>query len=681
MNGGAFEAVHKLKQLLLTTATNTSQCKSLLRHYAITKSLTNTKQLHANIISSGLLTSKDSIYITSLLTSTYAMCGHISYARQLFDELPHKTLKSFSSMIRMYTQCGLPFDALQLFVEMLGSGYVTPDKLTYPFVIKACGDLSWIRLGVVIHGLVVVNGFVCDVFVGNSLLAMYMNCGKKESARLFFNNMGERTVVSWNTMISGYVQNGNAKDALMVFKEMVDGGVEVDLVTLISVLPACGYLKDYEAAKLVHSLAEEKGLGSKLHVRNALVDVYVKCGRVDKARMIFDDTKVKDVVTWTTMINGVILNGDFGTALDLFPMMLLEGVKPNAFTLACLLSACVGSQHLKCGKGFHGWAMRHKLESDVNVETALIDMYAKCNCVHLSFRVFEKTSKKRQVPWNAILSGCVHNGLEREAVLLFTEMLSKAIGPNEATLKSLLPAYSTLANHQQAKNLHSYLIKSGFLTRVEVATGLVNIYSKCGNLDEAYLIFDGIPSSDKDIILWSVVIAGYGMHGHGKTALTLFNQMVQSGVAPNEVTFTSALHACSHAGLVDEGLSLFEFMLSIQKSIPKADHYTCMVDLLGRAGRLEEAYELIRTMPFQPNHAVWGALLGACVIHENVELGERAANWLFKLEPGNTGNYVLLGKIYSAVGRWKDAENIRYKMNQIGLIKSPSNSLVEVRNM
>ncbi|WOH05153.1 hypothetical protein DCAR_0624567 [Daucus carota subsp. sativus] len=681
MNGKAFEAVHKLKLLLLTTATNTAQCRSLLLHFAAVKSLTNTKQLHSKIIASGLLTSKDSFYISSLLTSTYASCGHVSYARHLFDKLPYPTSRLFSAMIRMYAKCGLAYDALQLFVEMLVSGYVLPDKLTYPFVIKACGDSSWIRLGVVLHGLAVVNGFDCDVFVGNSLLAMYMNCGKKERARRLFDKMGERRVVSWNTMISGYVQNGSAKEALLVFKEMVNGGVEVDLVTIISVLPACGYLKDYEAAKLVHLLADEKALGDKLHVRNALVDVYVKCGRVDEARKFFDDMNVRDVVTWTTMINGVILNGDFESALSLFPMMLLEGVKPNAFTLACLLSACVGSQHLKCGKGFHGWATRHKLESDVNVETALIDMYAKCNCVHLSFRVFGKTSKKRQVPWNAIISGCVRNGLEREAVVLFNEMLSKGIGPNEATLKCVLPAYSTLANLQQAKNIHSYLIKSRFLTRVEVATGLIDIYSKCGNLDDAYMIFDGIPLSDKDIFLWSVVIAGYGAHGHGKTALTLFNQMVQSGVAPNEVTFTSALHACSHAGLVDEGLCLFQFMLQIQHSIPKADHYTCIVDLLGRAGRLEEAHELIRTMPFQAEHAVWGALLGACVIHENVELGEIAANRLFKLEPGNTGNYVLLGKIYSAAGRWKDAENIRYNMNDIGLIKSPSNSLVEVRNM
>lgn len=584
-------------------------------------------------------------------------------------------------MIKMYTQSGLSYDALRLFVEMFVSDYPKPSKLTYPFVIKACGDLSLLKLGVLLHGLTVINGFDSGTFVGNSLLSMYMNCGEKEKARQVFDNMCERNVVSWNTMISGYFHSGSAKDALTVFKKMVDGGVEADCATVVSVLPACGYLKDLEVGKLVHSLVEDKGLGSELSVRNALIDMYAKCGKVDQARGIFDKMNDGDVVSWTTMINGLIVSGDFRGAIGLCPMMLFEGVKPNAFTLASLLSACVNSHYLKCGKCLHGWAMRHKLESDVNVETALIDMYAKCKSVILSFRVFRNTSKRRQVPWNAILSGCIHNGLEREAIELFNEMLLEAIGPNEATLKSLLPAYSTLADLQQAMNLHSYLIKSGFLSRVEVVTGLVDIYSKCGSLDYAYIIFDGIPSNDKDIILWSVIIAGYGMHGHGKTAVTLFNQMVQSGVEPNEVTFTSVLHACSHAGLVDEGLSLFKFMLKCQHASPKADHYNCIVDLLGRADRLEEAYELIRTMPFQPNHAVWGALLGACVIHENVELGEVAAKWLFELEPENTGNYVLLGKIYAAAERWKDAEKVRDMMNEIGLVKSPAHSLVEVRNM
>nr|POF21342.1 pentatricopeptide repeat-containing protein [Quercus suber] len=504
----------------------------------------------------------------------------------------------------MYIQKGVPFDALSVFVEMLSSGQCRPDNFTYPFVIKACGDLLLLNVGLVVHGKTLMAGLDLDTFVQNSLLAMYMNCGEKEEARLVFDAMWERSVVSWNTMINGYVRNGCAKEAMMVFNWMMDVGVEPDCATMVSVLPACGYLKDLVLGRKVHALVEEKGLGKKIAAKNALVDM--------------------------------------------------------------------------C---FHGWAIRQRVESDVIVETALIDMYAKCKKIYLSLRVFAKTTKKRTVPWNAILSGCIHNGLAREAIEYFKQMLTDALQPNDATLNSLLPAYSILADLQQATNIHCYLVISGFLSSTEVATGLIDIYSKCGSLESAHKVFSGVPEKEKDIILWSVIIACYGVHGHGEIAVSLFNQMVQSGVKPNEVTFTSVLHACSHAGLVDKGFNLFKFMLENHKISPRPDHYTCLVDLLGRAGRLDEAYDLIKTMPFKPNYAVWGALLGACVIHENVELGKVAAKWLFELEPENTGNYILMAKIYATAGRWKDAENVRHMMNEIGLRKTAAHSLVEVRNV
>ncbi|XP_059670413.1 pentatricopeptide repeat-containing protein At5g39350 [Cornus florida] len=669
------QAVSKTKHFL-----NWHQCSSLLHHYATTKSLSKTKQLHAHTITSGLLSPDYPAHLVSLLTTTYATCGQVSYARKLFDELPQRTLYSYDRMIRLYTNNGLSRNALQLFIEMLDTGHCLPNKYTYTFVIKACGDLSLLELGGSIHGLAITSGVHSDTFVANSLLAMYMSCGKKERAKMVFDTMWERGVVSWNTMISGYIKNGCADEALIIFNKMVDAGVEPDCATVVSVLPACGILKDLKFGREVHKLVEEKGLGFKIPARNALVDMYAKCGNMNNARSVFDKMKERDVVTWTALINGYILNGDVRSALVLCPLMQLERVSPNSVTVASLLSACASLNHLKHGRCLHGWAIRRKLEADVIVETALIDLYAKCNCIELSFRVFTKTSRKRTVPWNAILSGCIYNGLTKKAVELFKQLLFEAVEPNLATLKCLLPAYAILADLQLAMNVHCYLIKSGFISIVDVATGLMDIYSKCGGLEVAHEIFNGIPVKDKDIILWSAILAGYGKHGHGEVAVSLFNRMVQSGVKPNDVTFTSVLHACSHAGLVDEGVNLFNYMLKVHKMSPCADHYTCLVDLLGRAGRLEEAYELINTMPFKANHAIWGALLGACVKHENIELGEVAAKCLFELEPENTGNYVLLAKIYAAAGRWKDAENVRHVMNEIGLIKAPAHSLIEVRN-
>uniref|UniRef100_I1LHP1 Pentatricopeptide repeat-containing protein n=1 Tax=Glycine max TaxID=3847 RepID=I1LHP1_SOYBN len=498
---------------------------------------------------------------------------------------------------------------------MLGTGRTLPDKFTYPVVIKACGDLSLIDVGVGIHGQTFKFGYDSDTFVQNTLLAMYMNAGEKEAAQLVFDLMLERTVISWNTMINGYFWNNCVEDAVKVYGRMMDVGVEPNCATVVSVLPACGLLKNVELGRDVHALVQEKGFWGDIVVWSALPDMYVKCGQMKEAWLLAKGMDEKDVC---------------------------EGVKPNSVSIASLLSACGSLVYLNYGKCLHAWAIRQKLESEVIVETALIDMYAKCNHGNLSYKVFMGTSKKRTAPWNALLSGFIQNKLAREAIELFKQMLVKDVQPDHVSFNSLLPVYSILADLQQAMNIHCYVIRSGFLYRLEVASIL---------------------------------------HGHGKMAVKLFNQLVQSGVKPNHATFTSVLHACSHAGLVDEGFSLFNFMLKQHQVIPHVDHYTCIVDLLGRTGRLNDAYNPIRTMPITPNHAVWGALLGACVIHENVELGEVAARWTFELEPENTGNYVLLAKLYATVGRWGDAEKIRDMVNEVGLRKLPAHSLVEVRDM
>ncbi|KAL0450489.1 UNVERIFIED_CONTAM: Pentatricopeptide repeat-containing protein [Sesamum latifolium] len=675
MNGPCLSLSHTLKHIFSATA---PQCESLLYRCATTaKSLATTKKLHAHTITSGILSN----HFLSLLTSAYGLCGQMEYACRLFDELPKRTPVACKAIIRMYTENGYPRSALELFVEMRGSCCYWADDYTYPLFVRACGDSLLLELGMVIHGLIVKSGFVSGIFVGNSLLAMYMTCGDKDGARRVFDAMKDKSVVSWNTMISGYFRNGSAKEALMVFRRMVNSEVEFDSATVLSVLPACGYLKDLEVGREVHLLIKDKSFWKRLAVQNALLDMYVKCGRMDEARGVFDGMVEKDVVTWTTVIHGYILYADVKGALELCRLMQFEGVRPNEVTLASLLAMCADLQDLKLGKCLHGWAIRQYIESDVNMETALIDLYAKCSSFRLSLKVFSRTSKKRTVPWNAILSGCIHNNLAREAIQLFKQMLLEAVKLNDATWKSLLPAYAIEADLHQAMNIHSYLMRSGFVRKPDIVTGLMDVYSKCGTLQYAHNLFDTLSARNRDIVSWSVIIAGYGKHGHGKVALSLFNQMVQSGVKPNEVTFTSALHACGHAGLVDDGLNLFNFMQKNHPENLRTDHYTCIVDLLGRADRLEEAYHLINIMPFEPSHAVWGALLGACAIHENVELGEVAAKWLFKLEPENTGNYILLGNIYSAVGRFDDAEKVRQMMDDIGLVKAPANSMIEVRNL
>ncbi|XP_021751665.1 pentatricopeptide repeat-containing protein At5g39350-like isoform X2 [Chenopodium quinoa] len=667
----------KLKQFSLST----TQFVSLLESYTNTRSLSKIKQLHAHIISTGILSlsSFKPFTLCSNLASSYALCGHVAYACKLFDELRQPKLFLYNAVIRAHSQSGSPFEVLKLFVDVLSSGYLFPDKFTYPFVIKACGDLLLLKTGVVIHGKVITGGFGSNLFLLNSLLAMYMNCGAVEMARRAFYVMGERDMVSWATMISGLVKNGCANDALVIFDEMIGVGAELNRSAVLSVLSACGDLDDLTFGRKVHGIVEERGLRDDVCVSNALINMYTRCGSMNDAREVFDRIKEKDVVTWTSLMKGYVMNDNARYALNLCRLMHLEKVVPNSVTIAMLLQASGSLQAVKHGRCLHAWVVRRNLFRDAIIETALIDMYVKCNHVCYCFLIFDQSSQKRVASWNAMISAYTYNGLASNAVHCFKQMLHEAIRPDAITFSSLLCGCSDLADRQQAFSVHSYMLKSGFLSEYEVLRGLIDLYSKCGSLKYSQKIFSEVPLECRDITLWGALMAGYGAHGHGEYAVLLFKRMVQSGVKPNEVTFTCVLDACSHAGLVDEGLELFTLMLRTCQINPSIHHYTCMIDLLGRAGRLQVAYDLIITMPFMPNHAVWGSLLGACMAHQNVELGEISAKLLFIMEPENMGNYVLLANIYASAGRWKDAENMRSIIDKVGLRKTPGHSLVEVK--
>ncbi|XXG48237.1 hypothetical protein AAC387_Pa02g2744 [Persea americana] len=334
-------------------------------------------------------------------------------------------------------------------------------------------------------------------------------------------------------------KNGRAEEALEVFDRMRDAGVEVDSATVVSVLPACAQVKDLRRGREIHQLVDEKGFGSRMAVRNSLVDMYAKCGAFEDARNEFEEMGERDVVSWTALIGGFVLNGYAVEALRLSHQMQLLGMRPNSVTLAGLLSACASLSSLKHGKCIHGSAVRHGFESGVVVKTALIDMYAKCGCVDLGYQLVLMGDRRRAAPWNALISGHTWNEQAGEAIVLFKQMKLEEVHPDGATMICLLPAYAKLADLQQAMNIHCYLIRTGFQKSAEITTGLIDVYSKSGNLDSARDLFDRL--HEKDIVSWSAIIAGYGMHGHGRDAIFLFNWMLQSGVKPNLITYTSIL--------------------------------------------------------------------------------------------------------------------------------------------
>ncbi|CAM0944644.1 unnamed protein product [Alopecurus aequalis] len=649
------------------------QCLALLHSKNLTPLAgATTIQLHALLLTSGHL-HYSSIYPLFMI---YRACGLPSDAQNLLGQMPHPPPVSLAnSLLRSYTDLGHYRKAVALYSRMRSF-----DHLTFPFAAKACAGLRLSRHGRAVHSRALAAGFGCDSYVQNALISMYMTCGHVAEAEAVFDAMQNRTVVSWNTVIAGCVRNGCAERALEVFGEMVGYGAVVDRATVVSVLPACARVKNLTIGRAVHRLVEERGLGDYAAVKNALIDMYGKCGRIEDARRVFDDHKYdKNVVSWTVMIGAYVLNDCVNEAFTLgWDMLMTSGAPcPNGVTMAYLLSACSSLPSQKHAKSTHALCIRLGLQSDIVVETALIDAYAKCHQMKMMEITLENGSRRTET-WNAAISGYTRSQQEKKAIELFKRMIAESVRLDSATLASILPAYAESADLRQATNIHCYLLTLGFVRSTAIATGLIDVYAKAGGLDMAWALFCGLP--EKDVVAWTTVIAGYGMHGHARTAILLYDRMVELGVKPNNVTYASLLYACSHAGMVEEGLQLFEDMRNIHGIMPNVDHYSSLVDMVGRAGRIKEAYGLIKDMPFEPSTSVWGALLGACVLHKNIEFGEIAAKHLFELDPENTGNRVLLGNIYAAAGRWKDVQDVWRVMAALGLSKEPGSSLVEARS-
>eukprot|EP01018_Ginkgo_biloba_P037445 Gb_29869 [translate_table: standard] len=632
------------------------------------------KQVHAQLF---LLGFNRNVFLGAKLVNMYAKCGSLENARLVFDKIHERDVFLWNAMLTGYARKGTSKDILILYHQMQEEG-IQPDNFTFSFVLKACADLSALPQGKNIHSHIIKTGFQPDVFVETGLIDMYVKCGSIENARQAFDKKSQENVVSWTAIIGAYALCGHAVEALKFFNRMQLVDVKPNPVTMVNVLSACAHLGDMQQGKLIHACVIKSGFESNFYVETALIDMYAKWGRICDAHQVFDKMTRRDVVSWSAMIAGCAHNGLENEALSLFNQMQLAHVKPNSVTVLSVLLACAKLGALPEGKSIHNYIIGGGFQSDTSVQNSLISMYARCGIIEVACNLFEKMSNKNVVSWNSMIAGYAQNGHTNEALELFYQMRLANVIPDSVTMVSALLACDYVGALHQGKLIHGYIMKSGFMSNVFVATALIDMYAKCGSVDIAREVFD--KTCNRNVVLWSAMIAGYGIHGHGQDALALFSQMQQTGLRPNHITFICLLSACSHAGLVDEGLQYFDCMSQDYGITPRMKHYACMVDLLGRAGHLNKAQEFIQNMPLKPDVSVWGALLGACRIHCNTGLGEHVADCLFDLQPKDPGYYVLLSNIYAAAGRWNDVTKVRTMMKDRGLRKTPGCSLIEVNN-
>ncbi|XP_057865082.2 pentatricopeptide repeat-containing protein At2g13600 [Cryptomeria japonica] len=711
----------------------------LLQSCAPKNALSEAKQIHSLIAYRGFTFAVPTFFQNNLI-NLYVKCGKLVDARQVFNDMKERDSFSWNVIIAGYGKHGYPQEALTLFHQMQRTG-AQPDQFTFSSILQACAKVRALEPGMDIHQSIVERGLWSHVVVGSALVHMYAKCGSVHKARELFDKMPQRNVISWNAMISGYAQNGfldeasrlfeqmpeknvaswNAliagyaqkgfdEEALETFKQMESEGVKPNSTTFASVLPACAKIKTLERGMDIHQSIIEAGYLSDVIVASALVDMYVKCGSVENARELFEKIPQRDVVSWTAMIAGYAQNGLLEETFQTFKQMQLAGVKPNATTFACILPACAKNGAWKQAMDIHQGIIESGFSTDIMVVNALIDMYAKFGRIEKASGLFDTMSQRDLVSWNSMTAGYAQNGILDKALELFNEMPQRnvvswtaivagyaqhgffeealqmfkqmklaGVEPNCTTFASILPACAKMGALEQGMDIHQSIIGSGFAPDVVVINALIDMYSKCGSILKARELFDNM--SQRDLVSWNAMIAGYAQNGFCKDALRLFELMQNSGTCPDHVSFACILFACSHAGLVDDGCKYFHAMSDSCCITPTIDHYMCMVDLLGRAGYLEETLNFIIKMPIKPVVVMWTCLLGICRSHKNVGLGVFTGNLLLEMDPRKATTYVLLSNIYAEVGKRCEVQKVRRLMKDRGIQKTPGCSWIEVHKI
>lgn len=513
----------------------------------------------------------------------------------------------YNSLIRGYAYSEGPDKAILLYRQMVVSD-VFPNEFTFPFVLKACAIKEAHIDGVLVHLMALKLGYDSHVCVQNGLINVYVRCGEMGSARKVFDGIREKTLVSWNSMIGGYSKTGCGIRAFLLFQKMRERGVRPDGFTLLYLLSASSRDCNLELGKFVHCHILINGVVTDVHVQNALLDMYAKCGNLHSVQTVFDRMVDRNVVSWTSLLSAYAKHGCFEVAKDIFKQMPVKNV----------------------------------------------------------------------VSWNSMISSYVREGCCQEALDLFFKMCNSGVEPDETTLVSILSSCCQLGDLVMGAKIHDYVRCNNIKSSITLYNALVDMYSKCGSIGKAFDTFLEMP--EKNIVSWNVMIGALAFHGVGYKAIELFEGMQTGGIWPDKITYIGLLSACCHSGLADVGRYYFDNMSSVYGLPREIQHYACMVDILGRGGFLDEAVNLIGRMPMKPDTVIWGALLGACRIYHNITIAKQVLKQLLELEPyaSGCGLFVLMSNIYSEAQRWGDMKNMRKLMNDQGIKKHDAISSIEI---
>uniref|UniRef100_J3KU36 DYW domain-containing protein n=2 Tax=Oryza brachyantha TaxID=4533 RepID=J3KU36_ORYBR len=584
------------------------------------------------------------------LVSGFARNGDLRAAQHLFDEMRLRGVKpgvnSWNCIISGCVQNARYDEALSIFCEMCESE--RPDAVTVASILPACTGLMALGIGKQLHSYVIRCGIKLNVYIGSSLIGMYSECGEFGYARSVFAAIEEKNAIVWNELIRSYISEGRMDEAWEAFSLMQENGLRPDTVTYNSFIAAYARAGQREQAYTLLSNMVEIGLKP-------------------------------NVVSMNALISGLHHNGHHADALDAFRYLQLSDggeakgwalpgnpIQPNGTTITSVLSLLTDLRLDRLGKEVHCYALRSGLISNIFVSSKLVDLYGKSGDVVTADKVFQRISNKNVVTWNSIVASYRQNGKPEIALKLFHEMLKSDLLPNLVTLQiALLSSGMTMAL-QYGREVHGYIRKNwpdAYPTAL--ASAFIDMYGKCGKIEAARLVFEC--TAEKDIATWNAMMSAYLLHRMPREVTNLFKYIEQSGIQPDPVTFIILLSACKQEGSMEEARRYFYSMEDVYGIQPTLKHYTCMVDIMGTAGLLEESLELIEKMQLEPDGCLWSTVLKACKLHSNLEIGERAAKALMELEPNNASNYMSLSNIYANNGLWDSTEAVRVAMTEQGL--------------
>ncbi|XP_010682665.1 putative pentatricopeptide repeat-containing protein At5g13230, mitochondrial isoform X1 [Beta vulgaris subsp. vulgaris] len=616
------------------------------------------------------------LFGSNVMLNLYVKSDLLHDACKLFDEMPKRNTISFVTLIQGLSKAACFDEAMWFFLLLHREGHEL-NPFVFSTILKMFVSMERPELGWNVHACIYKVGQDSNAFVGTALIDSYAMCGFVDIARDVFDGILCKDMISWSGMMAAYAENGCFDESLRLFLEMRMVGFMPNNFTLASGLKACIGLGGVCVAKTLHGCALKTGYEKDNYVGIALLDLYTKFGDICEAELVFKDMPIKDVIPWSFMIARCAQTDQSGLAMDIFHQMRQASVMPNEFTLASMLQACASMTSLNMGKQMHCIVLKVGLDSNVFVSNALMDVYAKCGRTEDSLVLFDAAANVNDVSWNTMIVGYGQLGDGEKALMMFRCMLEHNVLPTEVTYSSALCACAGLAAADPGMQIHAFTVKTKFDKDSVVGNSLIDMYAKCGNIKPARLVFDMMITRDE--VSWNAIISAYAMNGFGKEALIMFERMQGTNCKPSKLTFVSVLSACSNMGLLDEGRAHFTSMIENYGVEPCIEHYTCMVWLFGRSGNLDKAMKLITEMPFEPSVMVWRAVLGACVIHKNVELGKVAAEHVLELEPQDESAYVLLSNIYASVKRWGHVAHVRNSMKMKGVKKEPGLSWVEIQ--